>query len=222
MVMIEMTIAQQARALAHNRTRQPPNTAISVFAEERVRLAATAVPGGVVGVGTTIDDRTLLDPHGAQTTVYDALGGHISVVVFYRGAWCPYCNLALATYRAQLLPELEHRGVNLVAISPQTPDGSLTTRDKNELRSTVLSDPGNALAGQLGLVVAPAPDVIAAQPQLGLDLPSANAEGTTAIPMPTTLIVDARRVVRWVGVYPDYSSRSEVADILAALGCMRS
>jgi peroxiredoxin len=217
----EMTIAQQARALADSRTRQPPNPAMSVFVEARVRLAATAVPG-VVGVGTTIDDRTLLDPDGAPTTLYEALGGSISVVVFYRGAWCPYCNIALATYQAQLLPELEHRGVNLVAISPQTPDGSLTTRDKNELRFTVLSDPGNALAGQLGLVVTPAPDVIAAQLQLGLDLTSANADGTTAIPMPTTLIVDTRRVVRWVDVHPDYSSRSEVADILAALDGMRS
>src|SRR5690349_12350922 len=109
-----MTIAQQARALADSRTRQPPNPAMSVFAEEQARLAATAVPGSVVGVGMTIDDRTLLDPHGAQTTVYDALGGRISVVVFYRGAWCPYCNIALATYQAQLLPELERRGVNLV------------------------------------------------------------------------------------------------------------
>jgi peroxiredoxin len=218
--MIEMTIAQQARALADSRTRQPPNPAMSVFAEERVRLAATAVPGGVVG--TTIDDRTLVDPDGAQTTVCDALGGRVSVVVFYRGAWCPYCNIALATYQAQLLPELEHRGVNLVAISPQTPDGSLTTRDKNELRFTVLSDPGNALAGELGLVATPAPDVIAAQLQLGLDLTSTNADGTTAIPMPTTLIVDTRRVVRWVDVHPDYSSRSEVADILAALDGMGS
>lgn len=66
---------------------------MSVFAEERVRLPATAVPGSVVGVGTTIDDRTLLDPHGAQTTVYDALRGRLSVVVFY-----PNWSTAVSTW----------------------------------------------------------------------------------------------------------------------------
>jgi peroxiredoxin len=64
--------------------------------------------------------------HGAATTLYAAAGGGASVLVFHRGVWCPYCNLALSAYQDQLLPQLTERGIRLVAISPQKPDGSLT------------------------------------------------------------------------------------------------
>lgn len=136
--------------------------------------------------------------------------------MFYRGGWCPYCNIALATYQAQLLPELRRRGFGLIAVSPQKPDESLSLQEKKDLKFTVLSDPGNVLADRIGIVMTPSPEVIAAQLKLGLDLTEGNAGGTTAIPMPTTVVIDADRVVRWVDVHPDYSTRSEVRDVLAA------
>ena len=105
----------------------------------------------------------------------------------------------------------------LIAVSPQAPDGSLSMQEKNELKFAVLSDPGNELAGRVGIVSRPHQDALAAQLQLGLDLAAVNADGTAAIPMPTTLIVDPDRVVRWIDVHPDYTTRSEPAEILAAL-----
>jgi peroxiredoxin len=138
-------------------------------------------------------------------------------VVFYRGAWCPYCNIALNAYQAELVPELDRRRVRLVAISPQGPDGSLSMQEKNELSFTVLSDPGNQIAKAIGIVTGPSDDVRAAQLQLGLDLTEVNADGTTNLPMPTTLIVDDDHVVRWVDVHLDYTTRSEPKEILAAL-----
>jgi peroxiredoxin len=67
------------------------------------------------------------------------------VLVFYRGAWCPYCNITLATYQQHLLPRRTGRGIGLVAISPQAPDGSLSMQEKHDLSFTVVSDPGNAM-----------------------------------------------------------------------------
>jgi len=67
------------------------------------------------------------------------------------------------------------------------------------------------------VTVTPGDDVLAAQRELGLDLTEANADGTTTIPMPTTVVVDAEGTIRWIDVHADYSTRSEVADILAAL-----
>ena len=127
-------------------------------------------------------DAELLDAHGATTSLYAALGGRLSVLVFYRGAWCPYCNIALNTYQAELVPELSGRGVRLVAISPQAPDGSLSTQEKHELTFSVLSDPGNQVAKAVGILTGPSDEARAAQLQLGLDLTVVNADGTTGLP----------------------------------------
>jgi len=122
--------------------------------------------------------------------------------VFYRGAWCPYCNIALATYQAQLLPQLTERGITLVAVSPQAPDGSLSMAEKNDLAYPVVSDPGSTVAGQLGILTAPSAEARASQLQLGLDLTAVNADATTTLPMPTAVILDAEHVLRWIDAHP--------------------
>jgi peroxiredoxin len=89
--------------------------------------------------------------------------------------------------------------------------------ETNALTFDVVSDEGNRIAGRLGILTGPTEDALAAQQTLGLDLTKANADGTTTIPMPTTVVVDADGIVRWIDVHPNYTTRSEVADILAAL-----
>ena len=214
------TIAEQVRHLAETTAAQPPNDVMAAFAREQADLAAQGTPAGVIEVGATLPDADLLDPHGAATSLYDALGDRLTVVVFYRGAWCPYCNITLSTYQAELVPEVARRNVGLVAISPQVPDGSLSIQEKHDLTFAVLSDPGNQLAKAAGILTRPSDEVRAVQVQLGLDLTDINADGTTGLPMPTTLIVDADHVVRWVDVHPDYATRSEPEQILAALDAL--
>jgi peroxiredoxin len=214
------TIAEQVRQMNETMAAQPPNEVMRAFAREQADLAARPAPAGVVEVGATLADVELLDPNGSATSLYEALGGRVSVLVFYRGAWCPYCNLALNAYQAELVPELVRRGVRLVAISPQAPDGSLSMQEKNALSFTVLSDPGNQIAKSIGIVTGPSHDARAAQLQLGLDLTAVNADGTTSLPMPTTLIVYGDHVVRWVDVHLDYTTRSEPKEILAALDAL--
>jgi len=211
------TIAGEVSAMAAATADQPKNELMNAFANEQAELARQDTPAGVISVGAVVPDATLLDPYGRETTLYGALAATPAVIVFYRGAWCPYCNIALRTYQAELLPTLNEQGVSLIAISPQAPDGSLSMQEKNELTFTVLSDPGNKLAREVGIVSAPSPEARAAQVQLGLDLEAINADGTIAIPMPTTLIVDPGHVVRWVDVHPNYTTRSEPAEILDAL-----
>ena len=216
------TIAEQVSRLADTTATQTPNEIMGAFTREQAGLAASGRPGGVIKVGTTLPDAELLDARGATTSLYAALGGRLSVLVFYRGGWCPYCNIALNTYQAELVAELTRRDVGLVAISPQAPDGSLSTLEKNELTFTVLSDPGNQVAKVAGILTAPSDEARAAQLQLGLDLAAVNADGTIGLPMPTTMIVDADRVIRWIDVHPDYTTRSEPEQILAALDAVAS
>jgi peroxiredoxin len=211
------TIADQVAAMSGAMVAQPPNELMAIFAREQSELAARGVPNGTVPVGSLLPDVDLVDAHGATTTLYAATRERPAVVVFYRGAWCPYCNITLSHYQARLHAALVERGIELIAISPQTPDGSLTMQEKNELAFTVLSDPGNTLARHLGILTAPSPEVRAAQLQLGLDLISVNADGSTALPMPTTIILGAGHILQWIDVHPDYTTRSEADDIVAAL-----
>ena len=215
--MATMTIAEQVRAMHSERAAQPANEAMEAFAHEQAERRAAGIPGGVLAAGSLLPDAELLDVQGRATTLHAATGGRPAVVVFYRGAWCPYCNLTLSHYQAHLLPELEQRDVALVAISPQTPDESLSMQQKHELGFAVLSDPGNILAGHVGILTAPTPEARAAQLRLGLDLTTVNADGTLAIPMAATLVLDGDLVLRWIDVHPDYSTRSETGEILTAL-----
>src|SRR5271156_2469682 len=102
---------------------EPTQAPVNPVIEEQAALAAAGLPPGVLPVGATLPNAHLVDPHGTPTELYDALAGRPAVVVFYRGAWCPHCNRALRRYQAELLPELLRRGVPLIAINPQTPDG---------------------------------------------------------------------------------------------------
>jgi peroxiredoxin len=209
------TITDRVAELHAAQAAEPPSEARSAFAREQAELA-TVVPS-VAAVGTVLPDAGLLDVNGAATTLYAATGDGLSVLVFYRGAWCPYCNITLSTYQAHLLPELDERGVRLVAISPQKPDGSLTMQQRHELAFTVVSDPGNVIARFLGLLTRPAADALTAQLQLGLDLTKVNADGTIDLPMPATAIIDGQHALRWIDVHPDYTTRTEPRQILEAL-----
>ena len=211
------TIAEQVASLHRASAGQLPAEVAEAFAAEQRDLAAAGHPSGVAEPGSRLPDGELLDVAGESATLAETLGGKPAVIVFYRGGWCPYCNIALRTYQAQLVPALAERGISLIAISPQAPDGSLSTKESKELTFTVLSDPGNQIAGQLGILTAPSDGTRAAQLQLGLDLTQVNADGTTALPMPTVVIADADGLIRWIDVHLDYTTRAEPGQVLQAV-----
>jgi peroxiredoxin len=212
------SLAEQIAAFKAASAKRLPADVAATFNRQAEQLKAAASPVGVAEVGMSLPDAPMVDAFGKPTSVYAVTGERPSVLVFYRGAWCPYCNLTLKVYGEQLFPQLAGRDVELMAISPQKSDESLSLKQKHELAFPVLSDPGNALARRLGVLAdVRSAEVRAAQEQLGLDLPSTNADGTEAIPMPTVVIADAARTIRWIDVRPDYTERTEPSVILAAL-----
>lgn len=215
---MSVTIQQQAREFSEaSGARMPPEFS-AVFGAEQQRWREQGEPDGILRTGDTIDGFTLPDTTGAPVSLDELLSDGPAVLVFYRGGWCPYCNIALRTYQAELLPHLEQYGARLVAVSPQRPDQSLSTREKAELSFTVLSDAGAAVARGLGIVFTPSEEVLLTQRKLGLDLAQVNE--TVDLPMPTVLIVDPDRVVRFADTHADYSARTEVSEILAALDAL--
>jgi len=214
------TIREQSDQLKAAAAGQLPAEVLEAFDRSVADLLDEGVPTDAVKVGDRLDSFTLDDANGEPVSLEQIVATGPALIVFYRGGWCPYCNLALRTYQRDLLPQLDRFGTRLVAISPQSPDQSLSTAEKAQLSFTVLSDPGSRLAGQIGIAFQPADEVLAAQRQLGLDLAQVNAEGATHLPRPTVLVVDRDRVVRFVDVQPDYTARTEVADIVAALAAL--
>lgn len=220
-----MTAAQDSMTdrltatLTGSRTQLPAEVS-DAFDADRDALDAAGVPADVAEIGSTVPDADVLTVDGSTVRLADQLAGKPAVLVFYRGAWCPYCNIALRAYQQELVPALEERGVTLVALSPQKPDGSLSAKEKDELTFSVVSDPGNAVARSLGIVAPVNPDALAAQRKLGLDVTEVNADGTADLPFPTVVVVDSSRTVRFIDVHPNYTSRTEPAQILAALDGM--
>jgi peroxiredoxin len=211
------TIAQQSAEISAGSATHLPASVAQVFADDQQAWRERGAPSGILAIGDTLEDFTLPDASGSAVKLSALVADGPAVIVFYRGGWCPYCNVALRTYQTELLPQLGRYGARLVAISPQTPDGSLSTSEKAELTFTVLSDAGADLAHRVGIAFQPAEHVLAAQRELGLDLKHVNDSDSPELPMPTVLIVDTDQIVRFVDTHADYTARTEVPAIIDAL-----
>ena len=141
------------------------------------------------------------------------------VVTFYRGGWCPYCNLELRAYQSAL-PEIERLGARLIAVTPETPDNALSTAEKNDLAFTVLSDDRGRLADALGIRFELSEAVKAYFVKAGHDLPARNGDDRWSLPMPATYVVAKGGRIALASVDPDYRRRLEPTAALAALAAL--
>jgi peroxiredoxin len=135
------------------------------------------------------------------------------LITFYRGSWCPFCNLELNALQKQL-DEFKARGVTLVAISPELPDTALSTIEKNDLKFQVLSDVGQKFARQLGIVWKMPDNLRPVFEKIGHDLVKRNGDDSFEVPIPATLLVDRKGVVRNAYIEPDYTKRAEPETLL--------
>ena len=158
----------------------------------------------------------LIDAHGAPFSLQALLAEKPVILTFYRGGWCPYCNLELRAYQAAL-PDILEMGAALVAVSPETPDHSLTTAEKNDLTFTVLSDVGGALASALGIRFPLSETVLPYYQKAGHSLAERNGDGEWSLPMPATFVIGKGGRILAAFIEPDYRKRTDPADTLAAL-----
>ena len=153
---------------------------------------------------------------GGRTELVDLLAQGPVVISFYRGGWCPYCNLGFKALN-DILPKIKALDANLIGISPQLPDNSLSTAEKHALQFDVLSDVGNVIARKWGIVMQVP---VAMQPlyqQWGLDVPTINGDNTWELPIPATYVIDSDGQVVLAYVNKNYTERLEPAEIIKAL-----
>jgi peroxiredoxin len=182
---------------------------------EQLSKRDSTLPATPMAVGDTAPDFTLPDAKGRQVSLATLLADGPVVLTWYRGGWCPYCNKQLSDYQLSLT-DMKAMKAQLVAISPQTPDNSLTTVEKNNLAFAVLSDQGNLIAKQYGLAYTLPADVVARYKN-HFDLAKYNGDDTNQLPLTATYVIDKQGVIRYAFVNEDYTKRAEVTEILAAL-----
>lgn len=183
-------------------------------------LIASRISASALKQGDVAPDFALPDTHGHVLALRTLLDRGPVVISFYRGGWCPFCNLELRGLQ-RVLPEIVQMGASLVAISPQLPDNSLSTEEKNQLTFPVLSDVGNLVAKGFGIVFALPMAWIHANKAIGRDLVEINGEaGAAQLPMPATFVLDKSGVIRLAFVEEDWSKRLDpdiVVDTLRGL-----
>jgi len=190
--------------------------------EREVRAAAiTAVDksglaGKALGLGEAVPPFTLPDAVGQAVAISDVLAQGPAIISFYRGGWCPFCNLELRALQGRL-GDVRAAGGSLVAISPETPDLSVTTVAKNSLEFTVLSDHDNTVARAFRLVHRIDPAIVAYQRINGHDVAAYNGVETAEVPLPATYVIDSSGVVRFAFVSADFTRRADPDDVVAAL-----
>ncbi|MFD8767215.1 peroxiredoxin-like family protein [Streptomyces mirabilis] len=211
-----MSLNAELRAFYDSRQKQIPADVRAVMQRATRELAQSGQADHAVNVGANAPSFTLPSATGQALTLDELLAEGPVVLTFYRGAWCPYCNIALRALQ-QHHDAITARGARLVAISPQIPDESLSLAEKHELTFDVLSDVGSDTAKQYGLAFDLPDDLAAVYERLGIDLDRANGGHTRTLPLPATYIIDRQGTIRWAFVNTDYTTRAEPADILAAL-----
>jgi peroxiredoxin len=177
-------------------------------AQEMTQRAITA--------GDRAPDFTLADATGNAVGLGDVLRSGPVVLSFYRGGWCPFCNLELRALQAAL-PELTEAGATLIAVSPQTPDESLSTKEKAELDFHVLSDANSEVSRDYGLVYTLDDAAQELFEQFGNDLRQVNGSDRWELPVPATYVILPDRTVSWAFVDADYRKRAEPSEVIAAV-----
>ena len=179
------------------------------------KVAATGVIDTMKNVGDTAPGFTLPDATNKDVSLAKLLEDGPVIIVFYRGAWCPYCNLTLAAWQDEL-DTIQSLGAQLVAISPQLPDYSLTSQQKNDLAFPVLSDVGNKVADGFGITTQVTPEIIKFW-EGKFDLVAHNGDDSAKLPLPATYLIDADGTIQFAHAHEDYRIRAEPAEVIAKL-----
>jgi peroxiredoxin len=182
-------------------------------------LKASGIEADALRVGDPAPAIALPDAVGRSTELAALWRAGPVVVVFYRGGWCPYCNLALRAWQAQL-PELQRLGASLVAISPQTPDGSMSTAEKPALAFPVLSDSALEAAQAFRIAFEMPPALVELYRAAGNDLAVINGNGRWVLPLPATYVIDRDGVIAYAHIEADYRERAEPEQVLAAVAAV--
>lgn len=166
--------------------------------------------------GAKAPNFTLPDASGKSVELYDHLKQGPVILTFYRGNWCPYCNMELRAYQ-QIIGEIHGAGAELLAISPQTPDHSMSVQEKHDLEYKVLSDVGNKVSSKFNLVYQLPEYLVEIYKDNKLDVDKYNGDDEWTLPVSATYIISSDGTIVYEYTKADYKDRVEPSKVLEEL-----
>jgi len=193
-----------------------PSEALDIIVETDKELLATHLSENALSVGDSIPNIVLPNAKNEEVSLSSYLEKGPIVLSFYRGGWCPYCNLELQALQEKL-PEFKALGASLITITPETPDNSLNTSQKNSLEFEVLSDQGNKVAREFGLVFQMPKELSDLYHAFDLHVNEHNGDENYELPMPATYVVGSDGKIVYAFVAEDYTQRAEPQELVTVL-----
>ncbi len=211
-----MTLTEQLAAHARQSASRHPEEAKSIMKNAIKELENANLAKRAYKKGQELPPIALPNAKGDIVNIQEVLKNNKVVIAFYRGGWCPYCNLELKALQEKL-PEIEAKGAKLIAITPETPDQSLTTTEKNELSFDILTDANNEVARTLGLAFKLPSELVNLYETFGIDLNKSQGVASNELPIAATYIVNQNGTIAYDFIEEDYKLRAEPSEIVAAL-----
>jgi len=216
-----MSLQQQLADLKSENLAKIPKEAQAVMFDDLTKLTESGLIEKAPNTGDTLKDFTLPNHRGENSDLAELRKKGPVVITFYRGGWCPYCNLELRAYQ-QILPEIQAAGATLVAITPELPDASLTTSERHALEFEVLTDEDSAYAREIGVVFTVSEKLRFIYENFGIDLEKHNGKGQFDIPLAATYVVDTEGKIIYAAVEADYTIRAEPAEVVRILNSLKN
>ena len=200
---------------------------IAKFTKEKNEIYAdgitSVVNSGILDKALNIGDKapnfTLNNALNQPVSLYNTLENGPVVLTWFRGGWCPYCNITLH-HLQEHLPEFKKAGATLLALTPELPDNSLNTSEKNNLEFTVLSDIRNTIGKTYGVVFELTKEVASIY-QEGFGLNQKNGDNSNELPLAATYVIDKKGVIQYAFLDADYKERAESKEIVSALNKLK-
>ncbi|KAK5137753.1 hypothetical protein LTR08_007325 [Meristemomyces frigidus] len=206
-------IGPQLNAVFDRFSKNAPDAIKTPINSSRAELA-TFDTSQAIKIGDRIPEFKLKDAVGKEQDSTALRASGPLVITFYRGEWCPFCNIALSGFQKHL-DDFKAKGVTVVALTPELPNGTLTMTEKHELQFPVLTDPHNEYARKLGIVWKQPESLRPVFDNFKHNLPKRNGDDSFELPLPATLLVDKDGIVRNLYLNPDYIKRVEPQTVLA-------
>ncbi len=216
----EDTLAAELTAFSASLPAKMPADKLARLQTIMQRVLASGIDQQALKVGDTAPNFILPHADGTPFTLQEALDRGPVVLSFYRGGWCPYCNLELRALH-RVLPDIAALGAALIAVSPELPEHAADTRQKQSLAFPVLSDVGNRVARDFGLVFEIDDELKVLYPEFGIDLLQRNGDDSHQLPVPGTYVIAPSGTVVFASAQADHARRAEPTAVLAALGAIK-
>lgn len=211
-----MSLKAQIDAYNVQKDAKLPADVLALMNTTNEELIAQHIKDNALQIGQKVENFSLANHNGENIELADLLKKGPVIISFYRGGWCPYCNLELKALN-DYLPQFKTQSAQLIAISPQLPDETLSTAQKNGLEFDVLCDVSNKVAEQFGLLFTLDERIQALYTQFGIDFDHYYGYKSFKLPLPATYVINQEGVITYAFLSEDYTLRAEPIDVMTAL-----